>query len=56
VVHNYKQENITSIVFPKLGVQDGQLSWEDVGPLMAKYLSQLDIDVYIYISDGDIEY
>jgi O-acetyl-ADP-ribose deacetylase (regulator of RNase III) len=56
VVDNYKQEGITSIAFPKLGVQNGQLSWDDVGPLMAKYLSQLDIDVYIYISDGDIEY
>src|SRR5205807_3633388 len=31
-------------------------SWDDVGPLMARYLSQLDIDVYIYIAEGDKEY
>src|SRR5437588_2100006 len=52
----YKQANIHSIAFPKLGTQNGKLSWDEVGPLMAKYLSQLDIDVYIYISEGDKEY
>lgn len=52
----YKKAGITSIAFPKLGAQNGQLSWDDVGPLMAKYLSQLDATVYIYIADGDIEY
>lgn len=56
LAQNYKKAGITSIAFPKLGAQNGHLSWEDVGPLMAKYLSQLDIDVYVYISDGDKEY
>jgi len=55
-VAHYKEADITSIAFPKLGAQNGKLSWDDVGPLMVKYLSQLDIDVYIYIAEGDKEY
>src|SRR5947209_897191 len=55
-VANYKKAGIKSIAFPKLGAQNGKLSWDEVGPLMAKYLSQLDIDVYIYIAEGDTEY
>src|SRR6266516_570368 len=56
LVGNYKKAGIKSIAFPKLGAQNGKLSWDEVGPLMAKYLSQLDIDVYIYIAEGDKEY
>ena len=56
VAANYKKEGIKSIAFPKLGAQNGKLSWDDVGPLMVKYLSQLDIAVYIYITEGDREY
>ncbi|MDQ6660796.1 MAG: macro domain-containing protein [Chloroflexota bacterium] len=55
-VTNYKKAGIRSIAFPKLGAQNGKLSWDEVGPLMARYLSQLDIDVYIYIAEGDKEY
>ncbi|TMC20113.1 MAG: macro domain-containing protein [Chloroflexi bacterium] len=55
-VANYKMVGIKSIAFPKLGAQNGKLSWDDVGPLMAKYLGNLDIDVYIYIAEGDREY
>lgn len=53
---HYKEAGITSIAFPKLGAQNGKLSWDDVGPVMAKYLGSLDIDIYIYIADGDREY
>ncbi len=56
LAQNYKKAGITSIAFPKLGAQNGHLCWEDVGPLMAKYLSQMDMDVYVYIVDGDTEY
>ena len=56
LVANYKKVGIKSIAFPKLGAQNGKLSWDDVGPLMTKYLSQLDIDVFIYITENDIEY
>lgn len=55
-IKNYKKAGIQSIAFPKLGAQNGKLSWDEVGPLMAKYLSQIDIDVYIYIAEGDKEY
>jgi O-acetyl-ADP-ribose deacetylase (regulator of RNase III) len=55
-VANYKKADITSIAFPKLGAQNGKLSWDEVGPLMAEYLSPLDIVVYIYIAEGDKEY
>src|SRR6266849_722102 len=56
LVAHYKKVGITSIAFPKLGAQNGKLSWDEVGPLMAKHLSQLNIDVYIYIAEGDREY
>jgi O-acetyl-ADP-ribose deacetylase (regulator of RNase III) len=56
LVARYKNAGIKSIAFPKLGAQNGKLSWDDVGPLMARYLSQLDIDVFIYIAEGDKEY
>ena len=55
-VANYIEAGIKSIAFPKLGAQNGKLSWDEVGPLMVKYLSQLDIAIYIYIADGDREY
>jgi O-acetyl-ADP-ribose deacetylase (regulator of RNase III) len=55
-ITNYKKAGITSIAFPKLGAQNGKLAWDEVGPLMAKYLSGLEIDVYIYIAEGDGEY
>lgn len=56
LANNYKKAGITSIAFPKLGAQNGKLDWNDVGPVMAKYLSQFDINVYIYIAEGDKEY
>lgn len=56
VVAKYKQLGITSIAFPKLGAGLGALSWDDVGPVMAEYLSLLDIDVYIYITENNTEF
>lgn len=55
-VDNYRQASIKSIAFPKLGTLNGKLSWDAVGPLMAKYLDNLDIGVFIYIAEGDREY
>ncbi|MBD2441414.1 hypothetical protein [Nostoc sp. FACHB-110] len=34
---------------PALGCGLGSLNWEDVGPLMCKYLKNLDIHVSIYL-------
>jgi O-acetyl-ADP-ribose deacetylase (regulator of RNase III) len=49
VVQNYKREGITSLAMPALGCGLGNLAWEDVGPIMCQYLSQLDIPVSIYL-------
>lgn len=44
----YREKNITSIAFPKLGCGNGGLKWEDVKPLMDHYLKNLPIDIYVY--------
>lgn len=48
-VNTYAEKGITSIAFPKLGCGNGELSWNDVKPVMEKYLKQLPITVYIYV-------
>jgi len=54
-VAHYEEEGITSIAFPKLGTQNGKLSWDKVRPLMEKYLGPLAIDVCIYVAEDDKE-
>jgi hypothetical protein len=49
IADNYKKEGIHSLALPALGCGLGKLKWADVGPLMARYLSQLDIKVAIYL-------
>lgn len=48
---NYKKRNIESIAFPKLGTNNGGLSWDEVKVLMEKYLSNLDINIYICLDE-----
>lgn len=48
-VNKYADYNISSIAFPKLGCGNGELDWNQVKPLMEKYLKNLPIDVYIYL-------
>lgn len=48
-VDTYKSKGITSIAFPQLGCANGGLNWNEVEPLMKKYLEDLDILVEIYI-------
>ena len=50
---HYKMVGIESIAFPKLGTENGGLSWEDVGPLMVRSLAPLDLHVSIYIREHD---
>lgn len=50
-VSSYKDKNITSISFPKLGCGNGGLDWAEVQPLMEKYLNNLPIDIYIYVGE-----
>lgn len=48
---NYKNWGIKSISFPRLGCTTGGLGWNNVKILMEKYLSNLDINVYIYLDN-----
>ena len=50
-VATYKEYEITSIAFPRLGCANGQLDWTEVKPLMEKYLGDLDIPVYICLDN-----
>ena len=44
---NYQKGGITSVAFPRLGCSRGGLEWNEVSPLMEKYLQELDIDIFI---------
>jgi len=46
---NYKKNGIKSLAIPSLGCGLGRLEWKDVGPLLCKYLSILEIPVLIYL-------
>jgi O-acetyl-ADP-ribose deacetylase (regulator of RNase III) len=50
-IDNYKKYDIKSASFPALGCGLGGLKWEDVGPLMFKYLNKLDIPIEIYLPE-----
>lgn len=54
-VETYKEKNITSIAFPLIGCGCGGLSRQLVISLMEKYLSQVDIPVYVYINGEKYE-
>ena len=45
---NYRQWGITSMAIPPLGCGNGNLSWDEVLPLMRRYLSQMNIPIEIY--------
>jgi hypothetical protein len=49
LVKNYKSSGIKSLAMPALGCGLGNLEWKDVGPLMCKYLSQMDIPTAVYL-------
>lgn len=47
----YEEWGITSIAFPRLGCQQGGLNWNDVKPLMEKYLKylpRLKVEIFSY--------
>lgn len=46
---NYKKWGIKSLALPALGCGLGWLSWEEVGPIMIKYLSEMGILIEIYL-------
>lgn len=49
ITDNYNSLGIKSIAVPALGCGLGGLDWRDVGPLMCRYLSRLNIPVAIYL-------
>lgn len=53
-VQTYKEYGISSIAFPKLGCSNGGLKWEQVKPLMEKYLR--DIDAHVIICLDQLQY
>jgi len=54
ILDNYKNKGIESLALPALGCGLGQLEWQDVGRLMCKYITAMDIPVAIYLP-GDRE-
>jgi O-acetyl-ADP-ribose deacetylase (regulator of RNase III) len=50
-VDNWQRIGINSIAFPRLGCGNGNLDWNDVRPLMEKYLKSLPINIYIYVDN-----
>ena len=50
----YEMQGITEISFPRLGCGNGGLDWEDVRPMMERYLSVLPIPVYIHDYTVDV--
>lgn len=53
LLKNYQKEGITSLSLPALGCGLGQLGWQQVGPLMCRYLSQMTIPIKIYLPRED---
>ena len=53
-VAEYEQRGIWEIAFPRLGCGNGGLDWDDVRPLMERYLANLPIQIYIHDFEVDM--
>lgn len=53
LLKNHQKEGIESLSLSALGCGLGQLTWQDVGPLMCQYLSQMNIPIKIYLPRED---
>lgn len=51
---NYSELGIREISFPRLGCGNGGLNWDDVRPVMERYLSGLKLQVFIHDFDKSI--
>lgn len=47
----YEEYDIQSVAFPMLGCGNGGLSWDEVRPVMERYLQDLPIDIQIYLPE-----
>jgi hypothetical protein len=52
--NEYTHLGITEISFPRLGCGNGGLDWEEVRPVMEKYLADLPIQVFIHDFEASI--
>ncbi len=48
---NWDRLGANSISFPRLGCGNGGLNWDDVRPLMEKYLNPLPLQVLVYVDN-----
>lgn len=51
LAQNWDRLESNSIAFPRLGCGNGGLNWDDVRPLMEKYLGNLPMQIYIYVDN-----
>jgi O-acetyl-ADP-ribose deacetylase (regulator of RNase III) len=49
ITSEYRRQGIQSLALPALGCGLGGLEWKDVGPLMCRELSRIDVPVVIYL-------
>jgi hypothetical protein len=49
LLENYTKEGIKSLGIPALGCGLGNLKWDTVGPMLCKYLSQMEIPVQLFL-------
>lgn len=49
LLKNYEKEGIKSLAIPALGCGLGMLQWSEMGPILCRYLSKLEIPVQLYI-------
>jgi O-acetyl-ADP-ribose deacetylase (regulator of RNase III) len=47
-VSEYSRRGITDVSFPRLGCGNGGLKWDDVRPIMERFLAPLPINVYVH--------
>ena len=52
LLRHYKEWGITSLAVPPLGCGNGQLEWRAVGPLIYRYVKQMDIPIEMYAPYG----
>jgi O-acetyl-ADP-ribose deacetylase (regulator of RNase III) len=52
IKNNYHEAGITSLAVPALGCGNGNLSWQNMGPILCQELSSLDVPVEIYLPEG----
>ena len=50
-MENWDRLGADSIAFPRLGCGNGGLDWNEVRPIMEKYLKNVPLQIYIYVDN-----